>query len=150
MDRRLFAQSLAGAAAFGLLRPALAAGQGTGCAKTVYLTFDTGHMGIADLVADVLKRHAVPVTFFAANEPTQQGDGSLGETWAPGWHAWVDGQEAPVLRANVIHRAVRLPAGQHRVEFRYVPAAFRLGLYGTAAALAVLLALGTARFGRSG
>src|SRR5256885_1164977 len=87
MDRRLFAQSLAGAAAFGLLRPALAAGQGTGCAKTVYLTFDTGHMGIADLVADVLKRHAVPVTFFAANEPTQQGDGSLGETWAPWWRA---------------------------------------------------------------
>ncbi|WP_447915242.1 polysaccharide deacetylase family protein [Delftia acidovorans] len=87
MDRRLFAQSLAGAAAFGLLRPALPAGQGTGCAKTVYLTFDTGHMGIADLVADVLKRHAVPVTFFAANEPTQQGDGSLGETWAPWWRA---------------------------------------------------------------
>ncbi|WP_373850929.1 polysaccharide deacetylase family protein [Delftia acidovorans] len=87
MDRRLFVQSLAGAAAFGLLRPALAAGQGTGCAKTVYLTFDTGHMGIADLVADVLKRHAVPVTFFAANEPTQQGDGSLGETWAPWWRA---------------------------------------------------------------
>lgn len=87
MDRRLFAQSLAGAAAFSLLRPSMAAGQGTGCAKTVYLTFDTGHMGIADLVAEVLKRHGVPVTFFAANERTQQGDGSLGETWAPWWRA---------------------------------------------------------------
>ena len=74
----------------------------------------------------------------------------LGETWAPGWHAWLDGREVPVLRANVIHRALRLPAGPHRVEFRYVPAAFRLGLYGTAAALAVLLAWGTARFRRSG
>jgi uncharacterized membrane protein YfhO len=74
----------------------------------------------------------------------------LGETWAPGWRAWIDGRPAPVLRANVIHRAVKLPSGRHRVEFRYVPTAFRLGLYATAAALAVLLALGTGRVGRSG
>jgi hypothetical protein len=35
-----------------------------------------------------------------------------------------------------------LPAGRHRVEFRYEPAAFRLGLYLSLSALAVLLALG--------
>ena len=91
MDRRLFTQSLAGAAAWGLLRPALAAGQGAGsgagCGKPVYLTFDTGHMGIADFVADVLRRHGVRVSFFAANEATQQGDGSLGDAWAPWWRA---------------------------------------------------------------
>jgi uncharacterized membrane protein YfhO len=74
----------------------------------------------------------------------------LGETWAPGWRAWVDGRAAPVLRANVIHRALRLGPGRHRVEFRYVPAGFRLGLYGTGAALSVLLALSVARLGRAG
>lgn len=57
------------------------------CTKPVYLTFDTGHMGVADLVADVLKRQQVKVTFFAANEKTQAGDGSLGEHWAPWWRA---------------------------------------------------------------
>lgn len=57
------------------------------CEKPVYLTFDTGHMGVADLVADVLRRHQVRVTFFAANEATQQGDGSLGKDWAPWWKA---------------------------------------------------------------
>ena len=57
------------------------------CDKPVYLTFDTGHMGVADLVADVLRRHQVRVTFFAANETTQQGDGSLGTHWAPWWKA---------------------------------------------------------------
>ena len=51
------------------------------CAKPVYLTFDTGHMGVAPLIADVLKRQQVKVTFFAANEPTQVGDGTLGEHW---------------------------------------------------------------------
>lgn len=57
------------------------------CNKPLYLTFDTGHMAVAPLVAEVLQRQHVHVTFFAANEPTQQGDGSLGEYWAPWWRA---------------------------------------------------------------
>ena len=57
------------------------------CDKPVYLTFDTGHMGTAPLIAEVLKRHNVKVTFFAANERTQTGDGSLGNHWAPWWKA---------------------------------------------------------------
>jgi peptidoglycan/xylan/chitin deacetylase (PgdA/CDA1 family) len=57
------------------------------CAKPLYLTFDTGHMAVAPLIADVLKRQNVKVTFFAANERTQTGDGSLGNHWAPWWKA---------------------------------------------------------------
>ena len=57
------------------------------CGKPVYLTFDTGHMGVAPLVAEVLARHQVKVTFFAANEATQAGDGSLGGHWAGWWKA---------------------------------------------------------------
>lgn len=57
------------------------------CSKPLYLTFDTGHMEIAPLVAEVLQRQQVRVTFFAANEPTRQGDGSLGEHWAAWWRA---------------------------------------------------------------
>ncbi|MEN9899218.1 MAG: hypothetical protein RLZZ152_262, partial [Pseudomonadota bacterium] len=48
------------------------------CPKPIYLTFDTGHMGVAPLIADVLRKQQVPVTFFAAHEKTQEGDGSLG------------------------------------------------------------------------
>ena len=36
--------------------PAGAQGAAASCEKPVYLTFDTGHMGIAPLVAEVLKR----------------------------------------------------------------------------------------------
>lgn len=65
---------------------------GSPCEHPVYLTFDTGHMGVAPLVADVLKRHQVPVTFFLANERTQPvGDrpagASLDDHWAPWWKA---------------------------------------------------------------
>ncbi len=55
------------------------------CQKPVYLTFDTGHMGVATLIAKVLRQHQVPVTFFGANEKTQEGDGSLGNHWAAWW-----------------------------------------------------------------
>lgn len=55
------------------------------CHKPIYLTFDTGHMAVAPLIAEVLKRQQVQVTFFAAHEKTQQGDGSLGQHWASWW-----------------------------------------------------------------
>jgi peptidoglycan/xylan/chitin deacetylase (PgdA/CDA1 family) len=81
--RRAVLATLAGLAAAGAL-PAIGA---PACAKPVYLTFDTGHMGVAPLIAEVLKRHEVRVTFFAAHERTQTGDGSLGDQWAPWWKA---------------------------------------------------------------
>jgi len=69
---------------------AWAAGQNgvkNSCDKPLYLTFDTGHMEVAPLIAEVLNRQHVKVTFFAANEPTKTGDGSLGKEWAPWWKA---------------------------------------------------------------
>lgn len=57
------------------------------CDKPVYLTFDTGHMGVAPLIADVLRRQQVKVTFFLADERTQTGGTSLDDTWAPWWRA---------------------------------------------------------------
>ncbi len=76
----------AGCALAAVWAPARAATPDT-CTRPVYLTFDTGHMAVAPLIADVLARHRVQVTFFAANEATQVGDGSLGDHWAPWWKA---------------------------------------------------------------
>lgn len=61
-----------------------------GCKSAVYLTFDTGHMGIAPLVAEVLQRQRVRVTFFAANERTLEGGSSLDTQWAPWWKSRAD------------------------------------------------------------
>jgi peptidoglycan/xylan/chitin deacetylase (PgdA/CDA1 family) len=62
------------------------------CAKPVYLTIDTGHMGVAPLIVDVLRRQHVKATFFLANERTQAVDGkapgmTLDDQWAPWWKA---------------------------------------------------------------
>jgi peptidoglycan/xylan/chitin deacetylase (PgdA/CDA1 family) len=104
--RKLFLLSLAlaGAGAFA-----------QSCGKPVYLTLDTGHMGVAPLIADVLNRQNVKVTFFAANEKTREGDGSLGDYWAPWWkaraaeghefasHTW----DHAILRADVAGDPIR-------------------------------------------
>ncbi|HEY0955508.1 MAG TPA: polysaccharide deacetylase family protein [Roseateles sp.] len=55
------------------------------CDKPVYLTFDTGHMGVAPLVAQTLRRHNAKVTFFLASEPTKTGGTTLDDSWAPWW-----------------------------------------------------------------
>ena len=48
----------------------------------------------------------------------------------PGWAATVNGTPTTVLRANVAFRALRLPAGESTVEFRYRPLSIRLGVAG--------------------
>lgn len=71
----------------GLLALVTPLGWAAACPEPVYLTLDTGHMGVAPLVAEVLQRQDVKVTFFIANERTQSGGHSLDDQWAPWWKA---------------------------------------------------------------
>ena len=59
----------------------------------------------------------------------------LTDTYYPGWIAEVDGVPSPIIRANAMFRAVAVPTGEHRVEFRYRPSSVRSGLMVTAAGL---------------
>ncbi|MCM8595791.1 polysaccharide deacetylase family protein [Accumulibacter sp.] len=59
------------------------------CKGTLYLTFDTGNMRHADLIAATLARHEVKATFFLAQEKTSRGDHALDPAWAPYWQARV-------------------------------------------------------------
>ncbi|MFH1277960.1 MAG: YfhO family protein [Candidatus Eisenbacteria bacterium] len=66
----------------------------------------------------------------------------LSETWYPGWEAEVDGDPAPLFRADYAFRAVPVPAGEHVVSFRYRPRSFRAGVAGSL--IAVILWAGIA------
>ena len=76
----------------------------------------------------------------------------LRDAFYPGWTASVNGVSTPILRANVIFRALQAPAGRSRVVFAFEPHLWRVALAGGvilwAAALLLLLAL--MRRGRSG
>lgn len=83
--RRVFSRFLV--CALGVLGALVHAQPQFDCTKPVYLTFDTGHMAVAPLIADVLNKHQVKVTFFLANERTQTGGTSLDDQWMPWWQA---------------------------------------------------------------
>ena len=65
----------------------------------------------------------------------------LSDTYYPGWRAFVDGVERPILRANHVFRAVVVPAGAQEVVFSYEPDSFRYGLLVSVAAVALWLGL---------
>ena len=63
----------------------------------------------------------------------------LNDRFDPGWKVSVDGNAAPVLRANFLMRGVQVPAGQHTVVFSYQPASkvFYISLGATLLGLAL-------------
>jgi hypothetical protein len=57
------------------------------------------------------------------------------------WHAYVDGKETEIFRANYAFQAVQVPAGEHQVKLVYEDNAFRLGAAISLGALAVCAGL---------
>lgn len=44
-----------------------------------------------------------------------------------GWHAFVDGEEVPLLRANYVLRAIEVSAGTKNIEMRFEPKPYTIG-----------------------
>ena len=94
-------------------------------AAPLYLTFDTGHMGIAALVAEVLRRQQVRASFFAANERTLEGEGSLSRHWGPWWKARADeGHELASHTWDHVYWRADLPGREPRFRVRPSAGAF--------------------------
>jgi hypothetical protein len=70
-----------------------------------------------------------------------QGILVLADSYYPGWKAYVDGKETPILRANHFFRAVALPEGAHVVEFKYDPLSFKIGAWISVLTIISLLAI---------
>jgi hypothetical protein len=62
-------------------------------------------------------------------EAPQDGVLILADKNYPGWVATIDGVETPIATANYLMRAVRIPAGEHTVEFHYRSGVIRLSLW---------------------
>ncbi|MCX7991888.1 MAG: YfhO family protein [Proteobacteria bacterium] len=50
------------------------------------------------------------------------------ENWYPAWKAYIDGNKVELLRAYNTLRAIFVPAGKHKIEFKYESDTLRLGV----------------------
>jgi hypothetical protein len=51
----------------------------------------------------------------------------VSQTYYHDWHAYVDGHETPLLRANHAFQAIQVPAGRHQIRLVYEDRAFEIG-----------------------
>lgn len=65
---------------------------------------------------------------YATNASTDQ-IAVFSEIYYPaGWNAYIDGKKADYAKVNYVLRGMRIPAGQHTVEFRFEPKSYRTGV----------------------
>jgi hypothetical protein len=65
----------------------------------------------------------------------------LADTNYPGWQLTLDGQPAPILRANRLMRGATVPAGEHTLVYTYDPVSFRIGAIVSGAGWIALVAV---------
>ena len=54
----------------------------------------------------------------------------MSDTYFPYWHAYDEsGKELEILKANLAFRAISLPAGEHKINFKFVSTPYNIGKY---------------------
>lgn len=72
----------------------------------------------------------------------------LADSYFPGWRAFQDGRECPILRADYALRAVQIQHPCRTVEFVYLPTSYRTGLFLTLVFAGFMAGLAAAYGGR--
>ncbi len=84
----------------------------------------------------ILSQKVTPQRVEVEAEAEDRGLVVMAQTFYHCWRAYLDGVPVPILRANFGFQAVEIPAGRHRVQWRYKDNAF---LWGAAVSVGSLL-----------
>ena len=112
-------------------------------------TVDSRQLAVDSTASVTLVEHIPPYLKYET-ESTSNGVVVFSEIYYPkGWHAFIDGKEVPILRADYVLRALEVPAGKHTIEFRFEPKPYVVGNKITMASGWVLLLVALGCFGWS-
>lgn len=89
--------------------------------------------------ADVIANDFDPNRFSVRANATADGLLVLSEIDYPGWHATVDGVATPITRVDSVLRGVPISAGTHKVEMRFEPLSFKVGIVVSLIALLIFV-----------
>lgn len=99
-------------------------------------SLDTRHVAVSDAKFEstlgkasrkqpgdtIYETHYAPNRLNYKVRSSQGGVAVFSEIYFPwGWTATIDGKEAPIGRANYVLRALRVPAGEHNIQFEFDP-----------------------------
>jgi hypothetical protein len=90
-------------------------------------TMESGPLTIDSLASITLVEHKPP---YLKYESSSQSKGIVvfSEIYYPkGWHAFIDGKEVTILRADYVLRALEVPSGKHTIEFKFEPKPYVIG-----------------------
>lgn len=85
---------------------------------------------------NIQKNGTITLTSYAPNKlvytsnTTSEQLAVFSEIWYgpnKGWQAYIDGEPVDHIRANYALRAMKIPAGQHTIEFKFDPKAYSIG-----------------------
>jgi hypothetical protein len=71
-----------------------------------------------------LTNYANPGNLFYESNSTMPHMAVFSEVFYKTWHAYIDGEEAPLVRVNYILRGLKVPAGNHKIEFKCIDDVF--------------------------
>ncbi len=81
-----------------------------------------------DSLSSVELKEFKPAYLKYESQSSTNGLAVFSEVYYPkGWHAFVDGKEILILRANYVLRALEIPQGKHTIEFKFEPQPYIVG-----------------------
>ncbi len=91
--------------------------------------FKTQDLKLAfDSAATISIKEFTPPHIKYESQSATDGLAVFSEIYYPkGWHAFIDGKETEIFRADYVLRALSVPAGKHEIEFKFEPKPYTIG-----------------------